>query len=49
MSQNNIKELLKGKTVDELLDLLILGLENTDMNSIVIQSFKNINLNIQKG
>ncbi|MGL5053717.1 MAG: hypothetical protein ACRC5W_09060 [Cetobacterium sp.] len=46
MSQSNIKELLKGKTVDELLDLLILGLENTDMNSNVIQSFKNINLNI---
>ncbi|MGL5050678.1 MAG: hypothetical protein ACRC6E_08660 [Fusobacteriaceae bacterium] len=46
MSQNNIKELLKGKTVDELLDLLILGLENTDMNSSIINTFKNINLNI---
>ncbi|MGL4946603.1 MAG: hypothetical protein ACRC0R_07585 [Cetobacterium sp.] len=47
MSNKNIKELLKGKSVDELLDLLVLGLENRDMNTPVIQSFKNINLNVE--
>lgn len=32
MLETNIKELLKGKTMDELLDLIILGLEHTDKN-----------------
>ncbi|MDX8336720.1 MULTISPECIES: hypothetical protein [Cetobacterium] len=40
MSENNIKELLKGKTIDELLDLVILGLQTTDIDNTVIKSFK---------
>ncbi|MCQ8212243.1 hypothetical protein NON08_06845 [Cetobacterium somerae] len=41
MLETNIKELLKGKTVDELLDLIILGLEATDENDSIINTFKN--------
>ncbi|MGL4971430.1 hypothetical protein [Cetobacterium sp.] len=41
MPEENIKELLKGKTIDELLDLIILGLEATDMKDSVIHTFKN--------
>ncbi|MGL4642447.1 MAG: hypothetical protein ACRCVB_05120 [Cetobacterium sp.] len=43
MPEENIKELLKGKTIDELLDLIILGLEATDINNSVIQTFKDGN------
>lgn len=40
MLEDNIKELLKGKTVDELLDLIILGLEATgDGGSSFINTF----------
>lgn len=41
MLESNIKELLKGKTVDELLDLIILGLEATNEGESVINTFKN--------
>lgn len=41
MLEENIKELLKGKTIDELLDLIILGLETTDINNSVIHTLKN--------
>ena len=41
MLESNIKELLKGKSVDELLDLIILGLEATDENESIITTFKN--------
>lgn len=41
MLESNIKELLKGKTVDELLDLIILGLEATNEGESIINTFKN--------
>ena len=41
MLEANIKELLKGKTMDELLDLIILGLEATDEKESIISTFKN--------
>lgn len=40
MLETNIKELLKGKTVDELLDLIILGLEATSNEESIINTFK---------
>lgn len=33
MLEADMKELLKGKTMDELLDLIILGLKHTDENN----------------
>ncbi|MGL5000653.1 MAG: hypothetical protein ACRC6J_02895 [Cetobacterium sp.] len=47
MSEENIKKLLKGKNVDELLNLLILGLENRDTKTNVIQTFQNIKSNTE--
>lgn len=32
MLEADVKELLKGKTMDELLNLIILGLKHTDKN-----------------
>ncbi|MGL4866112.1 MAG: hypothetical protein ACRC4T_23720 [Cetobacterium sp.] len=40
MLEANIKELLKGKTMDELLELIILGLEVTDGKESFINTFK---------
>ena len=39
MLEPNIKELLKGKTMDELLELIILGLEVTDEKESFINTF----------
>ena len=39
MLEANIKELLKGKTMDELLDLIILGLEATNGKESFINTF----------
>ncbi|MGL4510628.1 hypothetical protein [Cetobacterium sp.] len=39
MLEANIKELLKGKTIDELLDLIILGLEANDEKESFINTF----------
>lgn len=41
--KNNINEKLKGKTIDELLDLVILGLENTNEALLTKESCKKIN------
>ncbi|MGL5349694.1 MAG: hypothetical protein ACRDA0_03900 [Cetobacterium sp.] len=47
MPEKNIKELLKGKTIDELLDLIILGLEATDINDSIIRTFKDGNKKVE--
>lgn len=47
MLEANIKELLKGKTMDELLDLIILGLEATDINDSIIRTFKDGNKKVE--
>jgi|GEM_PF-3562445 len=39
MLEANIKELLKGKTIDELIDLIILGLEATGEKESFINTF----------
>ncbi|WP_297597674.1 hypothetical protein [uncultured Cetobacterium sp.] len=44
MPEKAIKNLLKGKSIDELLDLIILGLNSEDMNNkTIIESFKHKN------
>ena len=46
MTQSDMKELLKSKTMDELLELVILGLQNTDAEDSFISSFKDTDSNI---
>lgn len=42
LKKNNINEKLKGKTIDELLDLVILGLENTEKSLLIPDTYKEI-------
>ncbi|MGL4867900.1 MAG: hypothetical protein ACRCZO_08135 [Cetobacterium sp.] len=47
MSEENMKELLKGKSMNELLDLIMLGLEHQDKKKSIINTFKDINRNTE--
>ena len=41
MPESAMKNLLKGKSIDELLDLIILGLHSEDKDSkVIVESFK---------
>lgn len=43
MLEPNMKELLKGKSMDELLDLIILGLEASDEKNALANIFNEDN------